>query len=55
LAGSQTGAGRQKQIAIRQQAPSLDHGPPPNSHALGDDPDLNTLANAAEQLFARDD
>jgi hypothetical protein len=29
--------------------------PPPNSHALGDDPDLNTLANAAEQLFVRDD
>jgi hypothetical protein len=39
----------------REWTRSLEHGAPPNSHALGDDPDLNTLANAAEQLFTRDD
>jgi len=39
----------------REWTRSLDHGPPPNAHALGDDPELNTLANAAEQLFAHDD
>ena len=39
----------------REWTRSLEHGPPPNSHALGDGPDLNVLADAAEQLFARDD
>ena len=32
----------------REWTRSLEHGAPPNSHALGDDPDLNMLANAAE-------
>jgi len=39
----------------REWTRSLEHGAPPTSHALGDDPDLNMLANAAEQLFARND
>jgi hypothetical protein len=39
----------------REWTRSLEHGAPPTSQALGDGPDLNTLADAAEQLFARRD
>jgi hypothetical protein len=36
----------------REWKRSLEEGPPPDAHALGDGPELNVLAAAAEQLFA---
>jgi len=39
----------------REWTRSLEQGPPPDDHALGDGAELDALAAVAENLFARED